>query len=119
MNGSPPRREVIDDETVRRLVDRRSSHRMLVLVEPSRPTVRRTVRRGNARESRDTVQVSVPTGDGGDLAAAIRRITGRPPHYLVAAGAFVVEATGEQLAELAALPCVATIRASRRTLPSA
>jgi hypothetical protein len=81
------RGEVISDDDLHRFVDRHSHRKMVVLVEPRAATVR--------------------------LAHDITRITGRTPHYLRSAGAFVVEASGGQLAELATLPSVARIGPSR------
>ncbi len=109
-------REVIRDEDLRRLVDRRSHRMMLVLVEPRGATVDHTLDRPHGSMSPARVQVAVPQRDrrdGETMAAEIARITGRPPRYLRAAGAFVTEASGDQLAEIASLPSVATIRPSR------
>ncbi len=113
------RREVIEDAELRHLVDQRSARTVVVLVEARSATVDRVVERGHAPISPRTVPVAAPEpGDGSAedeaLVAAVTAITGRVPHHLPAAHAFVVEASGDQLARLAALHSVLAIRPCRR-----
>ena len=108
--------EVIPDEYLRDLAERRSHRMVLVLVEPRRPAIGRTLDWPHGATSPLRIEVTRAERDGSDreaLVSEIFRITGHTPSYLPAAGAFVTEASGEQLAELATLPWVATIRPSR------
>jgi hypothetical protein len=49
-----------------------------------------------------------------DAAAELARITGRSPRFLRVARAYALQASGSQLAEIAALPMVAAIRPNGR-----
>jgi hypothetical protein len=107
---------VIRDVELRRLVDLRSHRRVRVLVELQQPTTSRPVERGHEAMSPGSVQIAVPeSGGNGEKkpAAELARITGRTPQYLRSAGAFVISVSGDQLADIAALPWVAAIRPCR------
>jgi hypothetical protein len=110
------RRDVIPDDELRRLVDRHSHRMMSVLVEPRGATASRTLDRAHGEMLPDIIEVAVPalgSTDSERLADDITRMTGRTPQYLRSASAVVVEVSGDQLAELAALPSVAMIRPRR------
>ena len=116
-NVNDVHREVIRDHELRRLAEGHSHQTVHVLVEPRQATAGHTVLRGRQTTAPGPVQVWVPAHRGtGDekWAGDITRVTGRRPHYLRAAGAFVAVASGDQLALLATLPWVAAIRPCRR-----
>ena len=116
MNAVRAGHDVFRDVELRRLADRRSHRRVHVLVELRQPTTARALQRGREATSRGPLQIEVPDHRGNaeeKRAAEISRITGRTPHYLRSAGAFVTTASGNQLADIAALPWVAAIRPCR------
>lgn len=111
-----PAREVIRDVELRRLADRRSHRRVRVLVALRQPTTARSLRRGREAASRGPLQIEVADHRSYTevmRAAEITHITGHTPHYLRSAGAFVTTTSGNQLADIAALPWVAAIRPCR------
>jgi hypothetical protein len=116
VNAVPAGRDVIRDVELRRLADHRSQRRVRVLVALRQPTTARPLRRGREATSRGPLQIAVPDHWGHaeeKRAAEITGITGHMPHYLRSAGAFVTTASGDQLADIAALPWVAAIRPCR------
>jgi hypothetical protein len=114
--------EVIRDESLRRLAHERSAATASVLIEVTVPTASRPVRVGRRRPpisgQPTTVTVVVPLQPDGqpppEAARAVTEVLGRTPRFLRAAHAFVSEATGAQLAALAASPSVHAIRPSKR-----
>ncbi len=110
---------VITDGSLRRLAHERSDASVSVLIEVSGPTegVEVPIGRGAGIGGRPgTVAVAASRASSAapaNAASAVTGILGRTPHYLRAARSFAAEATGAQLAALAASPVVAAIRPDR------
>jgi hypothetical protein len=110
-------RKLIPDADLSAFVERRSRGRTQVLVElRDAMTATEIPRRLGQHKATapDRLPFVVATPTSVELADNLARITDRVPHYLWSARAFAVEATGDQLAEIASLPWVAIIRPSRR-----
>jgi hypothetical protein len=110
---------VITDASLRALAHNESGASAPVLIELDGPMAARRVDLGRRRDevgsTPSSVVVIAPAGR--PAAAAVRAVAGilgHTPRYLRAAGAFAAEATGAQLAALAATPAVRAISPNRR-----